>query len=346
MENIDLRKLSADARKELRRVAVRLHKNGHRKSEIAEKLGLRRTTVGEWINAYEKVGSAALKEADRGRPVGTGRTLTAEQEARIKFDIVDKTPDQMKMNFALWNAQAVRALIYRHFGVDMAPRTVRSYLARWGFTPQRPLKRAYEQKPELVKKWMNEDYPAIAARAKVEDAEIHWGDETGVSSVEHYPRGYAPKGKTPVLVLSQAKRERVNLISSISNQGKLRFMLYQETFTAKVMIRFLERLIRDSKKKVFLVLDNLRVHHSRKVREWLVGKEHQIELFFLPSYSPELNPDEYLNCDLKSSISRGKPVREKGQMRTKVLSILRSLQKQPERLLSYFQAEKIRYAAA
>lgn len=346
MENIDLRKLSADARKELRHVAVRMFKKGSLKSEISDILGLRRTTVGEWINAYEKEGCAAFNESDRGRAVGDGRTLTLEQEARIQKDIVDKTPDQIKMNFALWNAQAVRALILRHFGVDMPARTVRSYLARWGFTPQRPLKRAYEQNPELVKKWMDHDYPAIAARAKSEGAEIHWGDETGVSSVEHYPRGYAPKGKTPVLVLSQAKRERVNLISSVSNQGKLRFMLYQETFTAKVMIRFLERLVRDSKKKVFLVLDNLRVHHSRKVKEWLTGKEDQIELLFLPSYSPELNPDEYLNCDLKSTISRGKPVREKGQMKTKVLSILRSLQKQPERLRSYFQAEKIQYAAA
>ncbi|MEH6814823.1 MAG: IS630 family transposase [Motiliproteus sp.] len=193
---------------------------------------------------------------------------------------------------------------------------------------------------------MDEDYPSISARAKAEGAEIHWGDEMGVSSVEHYPRGYTPKGKTRVLVLSQAKRVRVSLFSSISNQGWPRFMLYRETFTGKVMIRFLERLIRDSKKRVFGVLDNLRVHRGRKVKEWLAGKEDQIELFFLPSYSPKLNPVEYFNCDLKSSIIRGRPVREKGQMTTSVLSIMRSLQKQPGRLLSCLQAEKIRYAAA
>ncbi len=346
MENIDLRTLSAEARKEIRQAAVRMYKKGHRKSDIAESLGLRKTTVGQWINAYEKQGAAALKETDRGRPTGTGRTLTPEQEARIRRDIVAHTPDQLKMGFALWNGHAVRSLIRRYFGVDMPVRTVRSYLKRWGFTPQRPLKRAYEQKPELVQKWMTEEYPAIAERAKTEGAEIQWGDETAVSSVEHYPRGYAPKGETPVLVLSQAKRERVNLISSISNQGKVRFMLYQDSFTADVMIKFLERLIRDSDKKVFLILDNLRVHHSKKVKAWLVGKEDQIELFFLPSYSPELNPDEYLNCDLKASLSRGEPVRGKGQMKKKVLSQLRSLQKQPERVQSYFEAEKIRYAAA
>lgn len=264
MENIDLRTLSAEARKELRRAVVRLYQKGERKCDIAATLGLRRTTVGDWINAYEKLGAVALKEADRGRPAGTGRSLTSEQETRIRRDIVDHTPDQLKMGFALWNAQAVRALVRRYFGVDMPVRTVRSYLNRWGFTPQRPLKRAYEQKPKLVQQWMNEEYPAIAERAKAEGAEIQWGDETAVSSVEHYPRGYAPKGQTPVLVLSQSKRERVNLISSISNQGKVRFMLYQDSFTAQVMIKFLTRLIRDSEKKVFLILDT-QVRHFRAV---------------------------------------------------------------------------------
>lgn len=346
MENIDLRKLSAEARRVLKEVAIRMYQKGHRKSDIAVTLGLRRTTVIDWINAYEKQGAAALEEAARGRSVGSGRSLTPAQEARLQRDILDYTPDQLKMNFALWNAQAVRALIRQYFGIDMPVRTVRSYLQRWGFTPQRPLKRAYEQKPELVQRWMNDDYPAIVKRAKAEGAEIQWGDETAVSSVEHYPRGYAPKGQTPVLVLSQSKRERVNLISSISNQGKVRFMLYQDSFTAQVMLKFLARLIRDADKKVFLILDNLRVHHSKTVKEWLEGKEKQIELFFLPSYSPELNPDEYLNCDLKASLSRGEPVRGKGQMKKKLLSQLRSLQKQPDRIRSYFEAEKIRYAAA
>ncbi|MCL6646070.1 MAG: IS630 family transposase, partial [Dehalococcoidia bacterium] len=208
------------------------------------------------------------------------RKLSPAQEARIRTDIVDNTPDQLKLRFALWSAQAVRALIKAYFGVDLPVRSVRNYLRRWGFTPQRPLQRAYEQKPQAVQKWLNEDYPAIAARAKAEGAQICWGDETAVSSVEHYPRGYAPKGKTPVLVLSQSKRERINLISAITNQGAMRFMLYRDTLTAEVLIKFLERLIREAGRKVFLVLDNLRVHHSRKVREWLADKQELIELSF------------------------------------------------------------------
>ncbi|UTW11428.1 winged helix-turn-helix domain-containing protein [Marinobacterium rhizophilum] len=198
-----------------------MYKKDRRKSDIAVTLGLCRTSVGEWVNAYEKQGVAALNESGRGRPVGTGRSLTPAQEARIRRDIVDYTSDQLKMDFALRSAQAVRSLVQHYFSIDMPVRTVRSYLTRHGFTPQRPLKRAYEQKPEWVRQWMTEASPAIAERAKGEGAEIQWGGETAVFSVEHYPRGYTPKGKTPVLVLSKSIRERINLIDQQPSESQV-----------------------------------------------------------------------------------------------------------------------------
>jgi transposase len=342
-ERVDVRKLTPSARQELRRVAVRLFKRGQSISAIARDLGLRRPTVSEWVGRVPQ--GRSLADRPKGRAVGSGRRLTPEQEARIRRDIVDKTPDQIKLRFALWTAQAVRALIKDYFGIDLPARTVRLYLARWGFTPQRPLKRAFEQQPAAVQQWLQTTYPAIAARAKTEGAEICWGDESAVSSIEHYPRGYAPKGQTPVLVLSQSKRERINLISAITNQGTLRFMLYRETLTGKVLIQFLERLIRDSQRKVFLILDNLRVHHSRPVQAWLADHQDHIALFFLPSYSPELNPDEYLNADLKARMHAAEPVRNGDHLKRKVRSHLHSLQKQPARIRSYFKAKPIRYAA-
>lgn len=342
-ERIDVRKLEPAAREQLRRMAIRLSKAGHSHQVIAEQLGLRRPTVTTWLG--RQAAGLSVKEDKRGRAVGQGRTLTVPQEEAVRRSVVDQTPDQLKLPFALWNARAVKALIKQCFLVEMPVRTVRSYLARWGFTPQRPLKRAFEQKPELVQRWLDTEYPAIAARAKAERAEIHWGDETGVSSVEHFARGYAPKGKTPVLVLSQAKRERINLISSVTNRGDMRFMLYEESLTADVLIKFLERLIKDAQRKVFLVLDNLRVHHSRKVQAWLREHIGDIEIFFLPSYSPELNPDEYLNADLKARLNAAEPVRNRTQLKGKVISHLRSLQMQPARVASYFRAQHIRYAA-
>lgn len=345
MKNVDLRSLSPESREELRRVAVRCFKAGKRKADIARELGIRRSTISHWLVTYERTGSIAQTEKKRGRPLGNGRSLTPAQEARIKKDIVDHLPEQMKLSFALWSAEAVKQLIKRYFLINMPIRTVRLYLARWGFTPQRPIKKAYEQQPKQVQKWLDESYPAIKERAIKEDAEIHWGDETGISSIEHYPRGYAPKGKTPVITLSQSKRERVNMISSITNQGKVRFMIYEDKFTSQVFIHFMKQLIKGSDKKIYLILDNLRVHHSKLVNEWLKDKKDKIELFFLPSYAPELNPDEYLNCDLKAKISTDKPTRKKGDMKKKLHKHMRSIQSQRSRVKSYFKHPKIAYAA-
>jgi len=276
--------------------------------------------------------------------VGKHRTLNAEQEKELKKALVDKNPDQLKLPFALWTRRAVQQLIKELWSVQMPIRTVGEYLKRWGFTPQKPLRRAYEQNPVAVNKWLADDYPSIAAKAKTEKAEIHWGDETGLRSDSQHGRSYAPRGKTPAIILS-AKRERINMISSITNQGKVRFMIYNCTMNSKTMIKFLKRLIKDADRKVFLILDNLRVHHSKPVKEWVEAHNDEIELFFLPSYSPELNPDEYLNCDLKAGVHSGPPARSQEQLKKKTISHLRMLQKKPKRVAKYFHHPKIAYAA-
>ena len=345
MKYIDLRTLSEEARKELKRVTIRMFKRTPNKSKISRELGIRRMTIITWVQEYEETGKVAPKEKKRGRPKGDGRTLTPEQEAFIQKAIIDKTPDQLKFDFALWTIKAVQDLIYQQYRIKMPYRTTGLYLSRWGFTPQRPIRRSYEQEPKAVKEFLNKTYPKIKAQAKKEKGEIHWGDEAGVSSMEHHPRGYAPKGKTPILALSYKTRERINMISTITNQGKLRFMIYQEKFTAKVFIKFIKQLIKDSEKKIFLILDNLRVHHSKLVKAFIEDKKDKIELFFLPSYSPELNPDEYLNCDLKAKMNAAAPTRKKGDIKKKMSRHLKSLQKQPKRIASYFQHEKINYAA-
>lgn len=271
--------------------------------------------------------------------------MTPAQAARLQKDLVDTPPDQLKRRFARWNAQAVRALIQAPVGINLPVRTVRLYLNRWGFTPPRRLQRAFEQKPAAVRPWLETEYPAIAARAPAEEAELHWGDETAVSSVEPYPRGDAPQGKTPILVLSQAKRERLNLMAAITNRGPVRLRLYRDTLTADTLIKFRERLIREAGRKVFLILDHRRVHHAAKVKTWLADKTEQIELFFLPSDSPELNPAESLHADLKAGLNAAEPVRGSAHLKRQGLSHRRSIQQQPARVRSYFKADPIRYAA-
>ena len=218
------------------------------------------------------------------------------------------------VSFALWTRRAVQALLRQRLHRTMPLRTVGETLKRWGFTPHKPLKRADEQRPAQVKKWLDETYPAIVAWAKREQAEIHWGDETGLRSDSQHGRRYAPKGKTPVIRRS-AKRVSMNMRSTVSNQGKVRFMVYRGRMNAKRLIQFLQSLIRTSGHKIFLILDNLRAHHARPVKDWLAEAHNtaRIEVFFLPAYSPELNPDDYLNCDLKAGVHSKPPARDARQ---------------------------------
>ena len=236
------------------------------------------------------------------------------------------------------------ALIKKEYGMTLPVRTVGSYLQRWGFTPQRPLDKAYEQNPVAVRAWLNEEYPAIARRAKLEGGEIHWGDETGLRSDDVRGRSYAPRGDTPV-VRPNHRRENIGLISAVTNRGTARWMVLSRPINTALLIDFMQRLVRDARRKVFLILDNLRVHHAPSVAAWLDDHRDRIEVFYLPSYSPALNPDELLNADLKEALTKKAPVRHKGELKQAVISHLRRISKLPERVKKYFQHALVKYAS-
>jgi transposase len=311
---------------------------------VAEVVGVSVGRASKIWQSYKKGGIKAIRLGRRGRRTGEKRTLTTEQEKQVKRDLIDKTPDQMKLPFALWTRDAVKLLIKQRFDIKMPIRTVGEYLKRWGFTPQKPVKRAYEQNSEVVKKWLETDYPLIASRAKEEKAEIHWGDETGIQTGANRVRGFAPRGETPVIRLV-AKKSHISMISAINNQGKVRFMMYRDAMNSELLIKFMTRLTKDAGRKVFLILDNLRVHHSKKVTKWLEEHKEQIAVFYLPSYSPELNPDEYLNGNLKSKVHFGTPIRNREDLEKKTRSFMRTLVKRPAHVRSYFRHPKVVYAA-
>lgn len=340
----DARKLKKEALEEVRRAAIRLHKSGQSYVEIARALDVHRNTISRWIGDYQLNGAPSIRVGKRGRKKGEQRTLSRDEEREIQSLIINKMPDQLQLAFALWTRKAVCELVLQRYGMRLPVRTCGEYLKRWGFTPQKPARRAYEQNPAKVAAWMTQEYPGIKAQAKRENAEIHWGDESAVRNECQHVRGYSPKGKTPILAVS-AKRLSLNMISSVTNQGKVRWMIYRDTLDAKTLIRFLERLIRGAGQKIYLILDNLRVHHSKVVRAWLEEHQDQIRLFFLPSYSPEKNPDEYLNGDMKQSIAQRRPARHQEELETHVKSHLRRLSRSPKRVASYFQNPHVAYAA-
>ncbi len=322
-----------------------LHKKAMGVMQIVSLTRLSYPAVRACIDLFEAGGWPAIRPAVRGRSPGVGRTLSQVQQDSIERTIIDKRPEQLKMDFFLWSRAAVGQLIEREYGIKLHVRSVGKYLARWGFTPQKPIKRAYEQNLEAVQAWLEGGYPGIEQRARHEGTEIHWGDETALVNTDVRGRSFAPVGKTPTAKTVGGTRQKLSMIATVTNQGKTRWMIIDDAFDADKLIEFLAALIKDAGKKVFLILDNLRVHHSKVVKAWVAERKDQIELFYLPSYSPQLNPEERLNADLKQEMGKRVPVRTKARLREAASEHMAMLEQNPERVTSYFQDRRVRYAA-
>jgi transposase len=344
MTHVDMRRLAPAAQEERRRQVIGLREHGLTYGAIAARTGLTQTGVFNICQRFAAEGMTGLAAKPRGPEPGTGALLQAGQEAEVRALICQRTPDELGLPFALWSRAAVQALVGQRCGVRLAVRTMGAYLARWGFTAQKPLRRAYEQRPAAVRRWLRQDYPAFVARARREKGTIFWGDETGLRGDDVRGRSHAPRGHTPVVRPNQ-KRASVGLISAVTSKGELRWMVLGRALKAPVLIRFLERLIREVERKVFLILDNLPVHRSRAVRAWLAERRRRIEVFYLPAYSPELNPDEGLHADLKQAVTGKPPARSRPELKRRVINHMRRLSKLPGRIRSFFHRPTARYAA-
>jgi transposase len=343
MEQIDARSLSPKAQERIRQLAVKAVLEGVKQVAVAKLYGVTRRAVAKWLKSYRDGGFQALTAKTKGRP--KGGALLPWQAAQIAKTVVDHHPEQLKLPFYLWTREAVAKLIHRKFGIRVSLVTAGRYLKRWGFTPQKPVRRALEQNPQEVRNWLDTEYPAIKRQAKSEKAQIFWGDEMGLRSDHAVGRSYGLRGHTPVIVAT-GKRFGCNMISAITNQGRLNFMVFKSRFTTPVFLEFLNRLIRQSKRKVFLIVDRHSVHRSKKAKKWLEEQSDKIRLFFLPSYSPELNPDELLNQDVKSNTIRKNRPSQQNELVKNLRSYLRKRQLQPHIVENYFQGKHVRYAAA
>jgi len=341
----DARELSDEVLEALRLRALRGCELGFAEADVADLLGVCRETVSRWWSAYAAGGLEAIPQGRTGRPLGSGRTLADGQAQHLQGLIDAQTPEALGIPSALWTRRAVGELIRREYGLRMPVRTVGEYLRRWGYTPKKPRRKARRQDPVEVREWLGKTYPAIEARAAREGAEIHWGDETGVSANDHPGRGYARVGAAPELPVS-GERFRVNMVSAVTNQGKVRFMTYTSTLTAVVFLVFLSQLLKGARKKIFLILDRHPAHEAGAVAEWVQQHEGRIELFWLPRRAPELNPDEYLNNDLKSQVNAEHLPDTQTELESNCQRFMSKLKNLRDHVQSYFQHPKVQYAAA
>ena len=284
IKKIDAAKLSPEEQWFLRKTIVKLHLKGFTPNDISNMLDAKLRHVHSTIKKYRDGNWEAVALKTMGRPRGTTTALTQEQEGTLKKKITTTTPESHGLQGFLWDMRNILMLVMILFNFKIPRSTMSDYFVRWGFTAQRPIIKNYKQNPDAVRQWMEVEYPSIKARAKNENADIYWGDEVGIQNKCNYVRGYAPKGQTPIMKISTEKKIRINMVSAINNQGKLRFMTYEGKMNQARLIDFMKRLVKSNDRKVFLILDNLNVHHGKIAKAWAEKNKERIELFYFPSY--------------------------------------------------------------
>jgi transposase len=306
---------------------------------IVSALRLSRATYFEWKRLYLAGGVDGLKV----RPIpGAKSKLTDEQTARLRGWLIGRDPRQFQFEFALWTRVLVAELIRVKFDVVMTPQGIGKLLRRLGLSPQRPLYRATQQDPEAVARWRAEEFPAIREQAGREGAEIYFADEAGIRTDHHAGTTWAPIGQTPV-VEATAERGGVNMISAVSQLGVLHFEVFTGRFDAGVFVEFLTKLTHDIDRPVFLILDNHSAHKAKLVRDYVASLEGRLKLFYLPAYSPELNPDEWVWKNIKHDQVGRSAVTRKSEFFDLVTHALERLQQLPDVVRGFFRDPSLAY---
>lgn len=337
------RRRSSGTQAEIRHQVIEyLKKKMGSQQRAAEVFGLSLNGVHKIWKRYKEGGLRNIVQKKRG--VTGGKKINGVQSAEVRRLVRDKLPDQLKLPYGLWTREAVQQLIFEKYGIELSRWQVGRYLKSWGYTPQKPISKAFEQKPGRVKKWLEEEYPEIKKQAAKENAIIYFGDETGMRSDHQAGRSYAPAGETPVIKRT-GQRFSLNMISAISNRGHLQFMIIDGKFNSEVFETFLKRMIKYSTRKIYFVTDGHPAHKTKKLNVWLAANKKRIEVFFLPPYSPELNPQEYVNQDVKTNIIGKKRPINKAQMRVNVEDFMLNRKKDKKQVQKYFHEKHVRYAA-
>jgi len=342
MRKKDARQLDHATLEAMRERAVRSVQDGEHPEVVARVLGVNRSAVYSWLAQYRRAGWGALKAKPLfGRPP----KLDGKKLRWIYHTVTQKSPLQLKFEFALWTRAMIAALIKDKFNISLSIVSVGRLLAQLGITCQKPLHRALERDEALVRKWLKQDYPRIRAQALREKAEIYFGDAAHMRSDRHSGRTWGRKGETPVIV-STGARYRMSLISAVTARGHMRFMIKEKGgVNADVFIEFLKRLMLGSRRKIFLIVDRGPAHVAKKTKAFVAGLGGALRLFYLPPYSPDRNPDELVWKHLKADTVGRASIVSLADFRSKVKSSMLSLQRNPEKIQSFFQKPSLRYAA-
>ncbi|MDS4077317.1 MAG: IS630 family transposase [Candidatus Accumulibacter sp.] len=279
---------------------VKMIRNGYSPTDVAALFQVSVRSVFKWVALFNAGGqNALLAKTVPGRPP----KVSPEQLQWISLTVRDNAPNQLKFEFGLWTLRLIGELIERQFQLKLSLPTLSKVMAQLGFTVQRPLYRAYQQDAVLVERWKTQELPALQQRAQARGAVLLYADEAGLRSDYHAGTTWGLRGRTPV-VSSTGRRQSVNMISAISAEGHLQFLLTKERVNGSVFKHFLEQLMLGATRPILLVVDGHPIHKSKLVRDYVDATQGRLELYFLPPYSPQLNPDEQVWKNVKERVAK------------------------------------------
>lgn len=336
---MDGRKLSHEASELLRMRALKLYRAGEKASAIMKSLGLCRTTIYLWVRKYESGGYAALKAS---KHPGPACKLSAKQKKELRRMIIGKSPNQYGFDFGLWTRSIVRVLVHREFDIDFSISAIGYLLHEIGITPQKPLQRAYERDVRAVNKWRRETYPALKKHAKNKGFDVFFGDESGFSNHTTVGKTWGKRGETPQIIFS-AKKQSVSAFSVVAASGAFWFTTFSGALNTEKFIAILRAFMRYRRRPVILILDNLRVHKSKIVQDFIKRMQGKLMIHYLPAYAPDLNPDEYAWSYLKVNGLRKQPLLLNESITDRVTKDMESLAAKPKIIRSFFEHKSVVY---
>ena len=336
----DGRKFDHHTLQVMRQQAIKAVREGQTATSVAAAFGLNVRTVFTWLAKYSDGGDQALL----AKPIpGRPPKVSDEEMHWISEAVRNHTPQQFELEYGLWTLSLIAKLIHRQFGKSLSLAAVSRIMKLLGFSAQKPLYQAWQQDAAMVRRWETETYPQIKAQARSVGAMVYFADEAGIRSDYHTGTTWAPVGETPVVAVT-GRRFSLNMISAVSPRGDFRFMVHEGSVTAAVFKDFLSRLMIAATRPVFVVVDGHPIHKSRLVQEFVDGLDGQLKLFYLPPYSPHLNPDEQVWAHVKRRVSK-QAVQGKDDMKKLALGALRRIQKLPRLVRAFFQQPECQYAS-
>ena len=318
--------------------------NGMSRRQASIVFGFSRSSIWKYLKEYKEKHTESFYYQKRGVKSGSRSKMTPKEQAMLKLKILSHSPDELGMSYTLWNSRVIQEYIEATYAYKYHRRSVRKIMNKLGFTSQKPIKLAYERNPHKIEEWLANTYPKIKNRAIKEGARIYWGDEMGIQSTDNRGKTYGIRGKTPTIKRS-GSRFKCNMLAAISPQGFMNWMVFEDNFNGKKCIEFLGRLIRQIKQKVFLILDNHRVHHSKKVKAYVEKHKDNLELFYLPPYCPDMNPQELVNQDVKANSNNFRALKSVKDLTINVRYYLTQIQFDGIKIQNYFKKKEVAYAA-